>query len=85
MDVVSGGEVLVGAARKTREQRLAALDAAAIDAPQRGVARISGEPLANVSVQGRHLAALLSASSVELADARHARVLAYRFETNASR
>lgn len=77
--------VLADAPLAGLEQRLAALDAAAIDAPQRGVARISGEPLANVSVQGRHLAALLSASSTELADARHARVLSYRFETNASR
>ncbi|MBA8886960.1 tRNA A-37 threonylcarbamoyl transferase component Bud32 [Dokdonella fugitiva] len=77
--------VLADAPLARLEERLAALDAAAIDAPQRGVARISGEPLANVSVQGRQLAALLSAASAELADARHVRVLAYHFETRASR
>jgi len=77
--------VLADAPLARLEERLAALDAAAIDAPQRGVARISSEPLANVSVQGRQLAALLSAASAELADARHVRVLAYHFETRTSR
>jgi tRNA A-37 threonylcarbamoyl transferase component Bud32 len=67
------------------EQRLAEYSAATIDAGQRGVGRITGTALANVSVQGRQLEALLAASSAELADTRHARVLAYHFGTSDTR
>lgn len=67
------------------EQRLAGYAAATSDAPQRGVGRVSGEPLANVRVHGLQLNALLSESPAELADTRHVRVLAYHFGTPAPR
>jgi tRNA A-37 threonylcarbamoyl transferase component Bud32 len=67
------------------EQRLAGYSAATIDPGQRGVGRITGTALANVSVQGRQLNALLAGSSAELADTRHARVLAYHFGTSDTR
>jgi tRNA A-37 threonylcarbamoyl transferase component Bud32 len=67
------------------EHRLAGYAAATSESPQRGVGRISGEPLANVRVKGVQLNALLSESSAELADTRHVRVLAYHFGTPAPR
>jgi tRNA A-37 threonylcarbamoyl transferase component Bud32 len=61
------------------EHKLDGYSGATIDAVQRSVGRIAGTPLANVSVHGEHLNALLSASATELADTRHVRVLAYHF------
>jgi len=73
--------ILADRALPALEHRLAGYAAATGDPPQRGVGRISGEPLANVRVQGVQLNALLSESSAELADTRHVRVLAYHFGT----
>ncbi|WP_395682932.1 serine/threonine-protein kinase [Dokdonella sp.] len=67
------------------EQRLAGYAAATSDAPQRGIGRVSSEPLVNVRVQGRQLNALLSESAAELVDTRHVRVLAYHFGTSDTR
>ncbi len=62
------------------QRRLAAYSVATIDTPQRGVGRIAASPLANLTLRGTHLNALLSESATELADARHVHVLSYHFE-----
>jgi hypothetical protein len=66
------------------ERRLAGYSAATNQATQRGVGRITGSAIANVSVQGRQLNALLAESARELADTRHVRVLAYHFEATST-
>ena len=72
--------VLADAPLPRLEQRLAAFAAATVDAPERGVARVGSAPLANVTLRGSHLNALLDQSADELADRRHVRVIGYRFE-----
>jgi serine/threonine protein kinase len=67
------------------ERRLEHFAGASVEATERGVGRIAGQALANVSVRGRHLNALLAESAAELADTRHVRVLSYHFETAAPR
>ncbi|MBC6943231.1 MAG: DUF4384 domain-containing protein [Xanthomonadales bacterium] len=63
------------------EQRVASLAAARIEPIERGVDRVASVPLAQVSLRGRHLNALLADSAADLADTHHVRVLGYRFET----
>lgn len=62
------------------ERRMAAFAVAAVDTPERGVARVGVAPLANVTLRGSHLNALLDESAGELGDRRHVRVIGYRFE-----
>lgn len=77
--------VLANAPLPGFEQRLAGFAAASIEAPQRGVAQVGSAPLTNVSLHGRHLNALLNEFAGELGDRRRVQVIAYRFNTRASR
>lgn len=72
--------VLADAPLPRFEQRIAAFAAATVDAPERGVARVGAAPLANVSLRGKHLNALLDESAAELGDRRRVHVIGYRFE-----
>lgn len=76
--------VLANAPLHGFEQRLAGFATASIEAPQRGVAQVGSAPLANVSLRGRHLSALLDEFAGELGDRRRVQVVAYRFDAPAS-
>lgn len=71
--------VLADAPLEKFEQRIAALAAASIDAPERGVARVAGSLPGDVALHGSHLHALLDEFAGEFADRRHVRVIGYRF------
>ena len=63
------------------EQRMAAFAAASVDAPQRGVSHVAIAPIANVTLHGPHLNALLDEFAAELGDRSRVHVLAYHFES----